>query len=192
MMMMMIAFQDERKQKRPDIRRNGMWHEHIEKLEHLGEAEFISRYTMTKNSFDKLVDLLDISVDELQSKRSTSGVTPITKELVVAVGLRALSGSHTKDLVDIFHISRTSVKRVARKFREAVLECDELSMDLPKNQLCEKHFKIKHGHVAKQVVPQDTATIIPVKHTFVVSTCTHEIFTSVEMKTGPRRFGRPV
>lgn len=135
-MLLTMTFHDDRKEKRRDVRRDGMWHEHIEKLEHLGEAEFISRYTMTKKSFDKLVDLLGeaIDVDETKSMASTQGVAPIAKELVVAIGLRALSGSHTKDLVDIFHISRASVKRVARKFREAVLECDELSMDLPEGE----------------------------------------------------------
>ena len=51
MMLLTMVFHDDRKEKRRDIRRDGMWHEHIQKLEHLGEAEFISRYTMTKTAF---------------------------------------------------------------------------------------------------------------------------------------------
>ena len=77
---------------------------------------------MTEQSFDKLVKLLrrDISIDLMQSMRSSSGNQPITPDMVVAAGLRFLGGSPYKDVADVLGISRESAKHVVGKFLDAV------------------------------------------------------------------------
>ena len=72
------------------------WHKHV--VEKINNGTFTMRYRMTYQTFVKLVDLLDITVDELLSGRSTSGNPPIIKELFVAAGISYLSGSRTCDL----------------------------------------------------------------------------------------------
>jgi hypothetical protein len=70
-------------------------------MDHLEKARdvngfFVQRYHMTEESFDKLVDLLDLPVNESKSRNSARGVDPIIKPMVVGIGLRFLGGeSHT-------------------------------------------------------------------------------------------------
>ena len=78
-----------------------MWEEHLEKFIH--KNEFHIRYHMTKESFDKLVDLIDIDVDEIKNRNSTSGIDTIDSNIVVACGLRWLGGESHKSIADISH-----------------------------------------------------------------------------------------
>ena len=122
---------DPRRTKYQENRRNGIWQEHMVKLDHIGEKQFKARYHMTKTSFNTLVNLLDITVDEQQSMRSTKGIEPITKEIVVACGLRFLGAEQYKSIADAFHMSDSSARRVVRMFIEAVNACDQLEISLP-------------------------------------------------------------
>ncbi len=45
-----------------------------------------------------------------------------------------MGGEAYKSIADIFHISEASARRVTRKFVEAVLDCDALKIDLPKEE----------------------------------------------------------
>ena len=63
---------------------------------------------MSKKAFDKLVDILKITVDKLKSKNSTSGNAPISPLMIVAIGLRFLGGEKAKSLADTFGISISS------------------------------------------------------------------------------------
>jgi len=97
-----------RERRRPKVRRDRKdWHTHAKTLRDTGE--FKTKYRMTYQTFEKLVDILgDITVDELQSVRSTSGNPPIAKEVVIGAGIRHLSGDPTSAVADIFGMSRTS------------------------------------------------------------------------------------
>ena len=70
----------------------------------------MERYKMSEHTFDIFVDLLDLPVDELQSKRSSSGIDPIVKPMIVGIGLRYLGGEAHKSMEDVFHISKSSSK----------------------------------------------------------------------------------
>jgi hypothetical protein len=112
--------------------RNGAWQEHVAMCEHTGGFE--RRYHMTKESFDKLVDILDLPVNEVKSRNSTRGVEPIHKEIIVASGLRYLGGESYKSIADIFHMSDDSARRVVNRFINAVIESEheQLALALPK------------------------------------------------------------
>ena len=111
-------------------RRNGAWEEHLAKCLYK-RGEFQMRYHMTKEAFDKLVDLLDIQVDHKQSRCSTGGIEPIDVNIIVACGLRWLGGESHKTNADAFHISIPSSKRVVRQFIEAVIQCPALAITKP-------------------------------------------------------------
>jgi hypothetical protein len=120
----------ERQKKYVEDRRSGVWEEHLQKLEHSGG--FQSRYHMSKSSFDRLVNLLDgLEVDEQQSRNSTGGAAPITKEIIVACGLRFLGGEQYKSIADVFHISPSSAMRVVNRFLDTIVACDALEITLP-------------------------------------------------------------
>jgi hypothetical protein len=51
---------------------------------------FVQRYHMTEESFDKLVNLLDLPVNESKSWNSTRGSDPIIKPMVVGIEIRFL------------------------------------------------------------------------------------------------------
>ena len=58
-----------------------------------------------------------VSFGVKKSRRSTGGNSPITPEMVVAVGLRYLLAGEKKIILsDIFGMSRHSVERVVNKF----------------------------------------------------------------------------
>ena len=64
------------------------WQEHRDEL--ILTNQFYSKMHMGVPAFEKLVDLLrsEITVNELQSRRSTGGMDPIYPEMIVATGLR--------------------------------------------------------------------------------------------------------
>lgn len=136
MMMIISLRQQKRKDKYQEHRRNGVWEEHVKKCLH--KDQFHIRYHMTKESFDKLVELLSLAVDERKSRNSTGGVHPIDKYLIVASGLRWVGGESYKSIADIFHIDISSARRVVKRFFEAVIDCDALSINLPKEEELQK------------------------------------------------------
>ena len=89
---------------------------------------------MTEASFDRLVNMLDLPVNHTKSRNSTGGIDPITKDIIVACGLRFLGGETHKSLEDTFHISKSSSKRVVECFVSAVIECDALAIHLPEEE----------------------------------------------------------
>ena len=101
---------------------------------------------MSMASFYKLVDMLDIQVDETKSRNSTGGVDPIDKTLIVACGLRFLGGEQHKSLTDIYHTSESSVRRSVNRFLDAVLQCKDLAIELPKEEELES---LANGWAAK-------------------------------------------
>ena len=68
---------------------------------------FSRRYHMSLESFEALVRILkiDISLDATKSMNSTSGNSPITPRMIVAMGLRYVGGEEVKSLADIFGMS---------------------------------------------------------------------------------------
>ena len=76
------------------------WKNHVEQLRYTNK--FQSRYHLTEESFDKLVGILrdEIKIDEKQSMCSTSGMNPITPEMVVGAGLRFLGGELHKSIAE--------------------------------------------------------------------------------------------
>jgi hypothetical protein len=87
---------------------------------------------MSLRAFEILVCYLNIQVDHKQSMRSTGGVKPIDANIVTACGLRWLGGEGHKTNADVFHISLASSKRIVSVFIDAVINCDKLSIVLPK------------------------------------------------------------
>ncbi len=73
------------------------WEYHVDMLEYTNEFE--QRFWMSRSMFDDLVEELRIplTVSFAQSLRSTSGNEPIYPEMIVAIGLRILGPSDTKE-----------------------------------------------------------------------------------------------
>ena len=111
------------------------WQEHRDEL--ILTNTFYSKMHMGVSAFENLVTLLrsDITVNELQSRRSTGGVDPIYPEMIVATGLRFFGGEKLKSLSDIYHYSLDSGRRVVRKFVDAVLNCEKLAINLPTTEV---------------------------------------------------------
>ena len=65
---------------------------------------FERRYHMTYESYLKLVEILNIKVDEQKSRNST-GEDPISPAMIVAMGVRFIGGEKIKPIADIFHTS---------------------------------------------------------------------------------------
>jgi len=130
--------------KRKKTKREKYKHRRLNLPEHFemcDETDTLScRYHMTHASFSALVSILgqDISIDPVKSKSSTAGNDPITREMVVGIGLRYMGGEAPKSLADIFGISIPSANQVINVFLEAVDKSDHehLSIDLlPKSDL---------------------------------------------------------
>ena len=76
---------------------------------------------MNKDAFWNLCQILDIKVDEMQSKRSTSDqAEPITSTMIVMIGLRYLSGDTVSSLSDIFGPKTGYINDLINKFLDAV------------------------------------------------------------------------
>ena len=93
---------------------------------------FQSRYHMTYESFNQLVDILSIEVNEKRSRASTGGNEPITSRMIVAIGLRFMGGEKRKSLKDIFGTSTSSIDRAISIFLDSVdvSKHKDLSTDL--------------------------------------------------------------
>jgi hypothetical protein len=105
------------------------WGDHVAKT--VGNDTFQTRYHVTHPTFEKLVEILGISVNELQSTRSTSGKVPISPNHIVAGALRYLGGSKTVDVADIVGVSDPSVHRLLDLFLDEVIACEALQIKLP-------------------------------------------------------------
>ena len=106
------------------------WNYHVNQLLH--EGYFQNEYRMTYDSWKKLYNLL---YPRLKPKRKVSPQDmPVTVQLIVAVGIKWLTGSDLNSCRHIFKMSRTEVYRCANKFLFAVLETKRLQIKLPKNQ----------------------------------------------------------
>jgi hypothetical protein len=108
------------------------WDAHV--AQKLGNGTFKTRYRMSIGSFNKLVDMLGIKVDEAQSKRSTSGNSSIRPELVVGIGIRYLAGDTKSSLADFFGVSDPSVDRCIDLFLDKVMACKALHIKMPTTQ----------------------------------------------------------
>ena len=107
------------------------WNQHVKKLKHT--KTFYNRYHMTEESFNKLVNILreDVTVDGMQSLRSSAVNRQIYPEMIVASGLRFLGGEPVKSLADLYGMSDSSTRRVNRMFIEAVISNNRLKIHLP-------------------------------------------------------------
>jgi DDE superfamily endonuclease len=105
------------------------WCDHVMKT---GDNNtFHTRHHTSYDTFNKLVELLHIEVDEKQSTRSTSGNDPISPNHIVAAALRYLCGSKTVDVADILGTSDSSVDRILNLFLDKVIDCKALQVKLP-------------------------------------------------------------
>ena len=134
-----IKERQQRRQKFRELRRNNIWDDYIVKARAV-DGNFMRRYKMTEASFNKLVGILDLPVNEIKSKNSTVGIDMISTNIIVASGLRWLGGEDFKSIEDTFHISMSSVQRVVNRFLDAVIECDhkDLAIELPKDDELEQ------------------------------------------------------
>jgi hypothetical protein len=110
------------------------WQDHLQELHAAGPNEFHIRYHMSEDAFNRLVEVLgdSIQVNEIKSRASTKGNSPITPTMITAVGVRYLGGEYNKSLRDIFKVSPSSIKRMISIFLVSVLECKQLEINLPK------------------------------------------------------------
>lgn len=117
--MILAVFGEEERQGKWRSRRLD-WNEHVRREIHTNTFEM--KYHMRLDSFEKLVDFLRplISVDKLQSIRSTSGNDPVKPEHIVGMGLRFLGGELIKSLEDIFGIDDSYVRVCITNFLDAV------------------------------------------------------------------------
>jgi hypothetical protein len=86
LMMLTCAYgRPERRIRYTDDRRHGMWQDHLAKCRHKGN--FVRKYHMTEESFNRLVDDLGpyLCVDEVKSRNSTSGIQPVDKRFLFIV-----------------------------------------------------------------------------------------------------------
>jgi hypothetical protein len=112
-----------RKQRIPqlvDDQRNEMWQKHLVLCR--DRRDFESKYRMTEETFHKLVDVLSprLDVNVEKSRNSSSGMQPLDKRFIVAVGLRWLAGCDHNGLDEIYGISRSSSHRLVDRFIDAV------------------------------------------------------------------------
>jgi hypothetical protein len=107
------------------------WDEMVNQL--LSTNTWKKKYLMEYDTFMKLVDMLrdKITMDQVQSMRSTSGNEPIYPELIVSIGIRILGGELERSLDQIFGISLSYVPKLFELFIDACLECSELKINLP-------------------------------------------------------------
>jgi hypothetical protein len=111
------------------------WNEYEDLL--VSNANFYIRFRMSKKHFDYLVDDIRdcITVDYLKSLISTKGNTPLSAEVVTAIGLQSLGQGHNKAaLADIFGYSDSTIVRARKMFIDAIdfnTTCRELQVRLP-------------------------------------------------------------
>ena len=118
-----ITDRQQRREKFQEHRRNNVWADYLAKSRTVN-GYFMKRYKMSENAFNRLVDILDLRVDETKSKNSTGGIEMICPQIIVAAGLRWLGGDDMKSIEDTFHISLSSAQRIVNRFLQAVVDCD--------------------------------------------------------------------
>lgn len=103
------------------------WKAHVVELRHT--RLFKNKYRMSVRAFRKLTRILgkNITVDETFCPVSES----IYPEIIVAVGIRYLSGAKCLDLTTCYGLSLTSVYRCRNLFITAVYVCPELDISMP-------------------------------------------------------------
>ena len=123
------------------IHRRLCWESHIAKLQH--EKLFKRTYRMSVNAFRTLRDLLGPSID-LKAYRSPVP-EPIYPELVMAVGIRYLSGGKCLDLKNAYGLSLPSVYRIRDMFVDAVNSCPDLIDRIKLPQTVEEMNEVASG-----------------------------------------------
>ncbi|KAI2507521.1 nuclease [Fragilaria crotonensis] len=103
------------------------WEAHVLQLQH--ENLFKRTYRMSLQAFEKLTHVLgkDIVIDEVHCPV----LEHIPPEIVVAVGIRYLSGGKCLDLKTAYGLSLSSVYRCRDLFILAVNRCPELDIRMP-------------------------------------------------------------
>jgi hypothetical protein len=107
------------------------WDEHVKKLHHT--QMFSTYYHMSEDTFLILLEIVhdDITVDYIKSRNSTNGNDPIYPELVLTAGLEFMGGCAYKHIAQIYGMLIESAKRVVRKFWNAIILNNALSLVLP-------------------------------------------------------------
>jgi hypothetical protein len=103
------------------------WEAHVVQLQH--ENLFKRTYRMTLQSFQKLTRVLGKNI--VADESCCPVHEHIYPEIVVAVGLRYLSGGKCLDLKTGYGLSLTSVYRCRNLFIYAVNVCPELDINMP-------------------------------------------------------------
>ena len=87
------------------------WARHVELKEH--HNKFQSTYCMQHETFKTLVEMIreKITFNIVKALNSAPNMQPIYPELVVAVGMRFMSGGKKTDIKDWANISKTSYYR---------------------------------------------------------------------------------
>ncbi|KAI2494127.1 PIF1-like helicase [Fragilaria crotonensis] len=108
-----------------------IWSDFVAELTH--QNEFNIAFRMSLASFNKLLDLVRpaLTVDELQSRRASSGRKPVMPELVVAMPLRWLAGGQWQDIKKVYGLSRSHFYFLQLKFIHAVMASPVLEITLP-------------------------------------------------------------
>ncbi len=84
-----------------------------------------------------------VTVDEMKSRQSTQGNDPIYPEMVVATGLRFMSGELERSLIFIMGVSKSSIHRMIEMFLRGVNDSPELEIKLPEVELGHCFIKIR-------------------------------------------------
>mmetsp|Transcript_24451 Transcript_24451/g.59867 ORF Transcript_24451/g.59867 Transcript_24451/m.59867 type:complete len:392 (-) Transcript_24451:73-1248(-) len=88
---------------------------------------------MSPEAFYNLVNLLlpNISLSDAHATSSTGGHTAIPPEVIVANGIRFMSGDPIRTLSHLWRISPASCHRIIELFLDAVMACPQLEIRLP-------------------------------------------------------------
>lgn len=121
------AARDQRKIKWKHSRLN--WSEHVAKLLH--EGSFNATYRMSHEAFNTLLAFLCPMITPNLVKALNSCDEEIYPEMVMAVGLRWLSGGSYLDIKNVYGISTPTVYRLRDIFLDAILACDALEIRFP-------------------------------------------------------------
>ena len=119
------------------------WNLHVVQLLHKGY--FNNEYCMSHAAWIKLHTLLK---PRLQRQYHMSrGDEPISVNMVMAAGMRYLSGTNVNGICHIFHMSRAEAYRSINSFITSVLQTDEIGIKLPKSR--EQWSKVRDGFSQK-------------------------------------------
>jgi hypothetical protein len=166
-----LYFEEQRQQRKFKYQRERVnWHQLVHYLEHT--EQFRPMFRMSREAFDGLVSVLGerIELDAIKSLNSTPGSDDrIYPELVVAVGLRILTGVASPHDIHLWAgISKASVYRLRDIFLNAVIDVDDLAVDWPDSPercwVLAQGFKNLSSHgVMDKVVGALDGVLIPIK-----------------------------